>query len=57
MYFNILNGTASIILSGEPYHFGSVSIISIIQYTKLTRPRSSMVGLSYLGPIIGVILA
>ncbi|EKV17447.1 MFS transporter, putative [Penicillium digitatum PHI26] len=39
VYFNILNGTASIILGGEPYHFGS-----------------SMIGLSYLGPITGVIL-
>lgn len=40
VYFNILNGTASIILGGEPYNFGS-----------------SMVGLSYVAPIIGVILA
>ncbi|KAJ5271432.1 hypothetical protein N7505_007190 [Penicillium chrysogenum] len=39
VYFNIMNGTASIILGGEPYNFGS-----------------SMVGLSYLAPITGVIM-
>ncbi|CAI7636315.1 unnamed protein product [Penicillium glandicola] len=39
VYFNIMNGTASIILGGEPYNFGS-----------------SMVGLSYLAPIFGVVL-
>ncbi|KAJ5555424.1 hypothetical protein N7535_007859 [Penicillium sp. DV-2018c] len=40
VFFNIMNGTASIILGGPPYNFGS-----------------SMVGLSYLAAILGVILA
>lgn len=39
VWFNVLNGTASLILSGKPYNFAS-----------------SMVGLSYLSPIIGVII-
>ncbi|MCJ1256428.1 hypothetical protein MMC24_004249 [Lignoscripta atroalba] len=37
VWFNVLNGTASLILSGAPYNFAS-----------------SMVGLSYLSPLIGV---
>ena len=37
VWFNVLNATASLILSGKPYDF-----------------RSSMVGLSYLSPLIGV---
>lgn len=27
VYFNIMNGTASIILGGEPYNFGSVFLL------------------------------
>ncbi|KAL9121532.1 MAG: hypothetical protein Q9187_001903 [Circinaria calcarea] len=37
MWFNVLNGTTSLILGGKPYHFAS-----------------SMVGLSYLSPLLGV---
>ncbi|KAJ5780832.1 hypothetical protein N7457_005992 [Penicillium paradoxum] len=37
VFFNIMNGTASIILGGPPYNFAS-----------------SMVGLSYLAPVLGV---
>ncbi|KAL3425467.1 hypothetical protein PVAG01_02258 [Phlyctema vagabunda] len=37
VWFNVLNGTASLILSAPPYNF-----------------RASMVGLSYLAPLIGV---
>lgn len=37
VWFNVLNATASLILSGEPYNF-----------------QASMVGLSYLSPLIGV---
>lgn len=37
IWFNVLNGTASLILSAPPYNFAS-----------------SMVGLSYLSPLIGV---
>lgn len=40
IWFNVLNGTASLILSGAPYNFAP-----------------SMVGLSYLSPLIGVFLA
>lgn len=40
VWFNVLNGTASLILSGNPYDFSS-----------------SMVGLSYLSPIVGMTLA
>ncbi len=40
IWFNVLNGTASLILSGAPYNF-----------------PPSMVGLSYLSPLIGVFLA
>lgn len=39
VWFNVLNATASLILSGEPYNFAA-----------------SMVGLSYLSPLIGVFL-
>ena len=39
VWFNVLNGTASLILSGEPYGFSS-----------------SIVGLAYLSPLIGMIL-
>ncbi|KAJ9644288.1 hypothetical protein H2204_001639 [Knufia peltigerae] len=39
VWFNVLNGTASLILSGAPYNFSS-----------------SMVGLSYVSPLIGVFL-
>ena len=39
VWFNVLNGTASLILSGKPYGFSS-----------------SMVGLSYLSPSIGMVL-
>lgn len=39
VWFNVLNGTASLILSKEPYGFSS-----------------SMVGLSYLSPLLGVTL-
>lgn len=38
IWFNVLNGTASLILGGEPYGFSA-----------------SMVGLSYLSPLIGVV--
>jgi hypothetical protein len=37
IWFNVLNGTASLILSAPPYNFSS-----------------SMVGLSYVSPLIGV---
>ncbi|KAK5170585.1 uncharacterized protein LTR77_005173 [Saxophila tyrrhenica] len=37
VWFNVLNGTASLVLGGEPYNFAA-----------------SMVGLSYLSPLIGV---
>jgi hypothetical protein len=37
IWFNVLNGTASLILSGQPYNF-----------------PSSMVGLAYISPLIGV---
>ncbi|PVH72653.1 MFS general substrate transporter [Cadophora sp. DSE1049] len=40
IWFNVLNGTASLILSGAPYNFAP-----------------SMVGLSYLSPLLGVFLA
>lgn len=40
VWFNVLNGTASLILSKPPYGFSS-----------------SMVGLSYLSPLIGVAVA
>ena len=40
VWFNVLNGTASLVLSKPPYGFSS-----------------SMVGLSYLSPLIGVFLA
>lgn len=40
VWFNVLNGTASLILSAPPYNFSS-----------------SMVGLSYLSPLIGVAIA
>ncbi|KAL2439289.1 putative MFS-type transporter [Exophiala dermatitidis] len=39
VWFNVLNGTASLILSGSPYNF-----------------RASMVGLSYVSPLIGVFI-
>lgn len=39
IWFNVLNGTASLILSAEPYNFSS-----------------SIVGLCYLSPLIGIIL-
>lgn len=39
VWFNVLNATASLILSGSPYRFSS-----------------SMVGLAYLSPLIGVIV-
>ena len=39
VWFNVLNGTASLILSAEPYNFSS-----------------SIVGLCYLSPLIGIIL-
>lgn len=39
VWFNVLNGTASLILSKKPYEFSS-----------------SMVGLSYLSPLLGVLL-
>lgn len=39
VWFNVLNGTASLILSGKPYGFSS-----------------SIVGLAYISPLIGVIL-
>ena len=39
IWFNVLNGTASLILSGKPYGFSS-----------------SIVGLCYFSPLIGVIL-
>ena len=39
IWFNVLNGTASLILSGAPYKFSS-----------------TMVGLAYLSPLIGVAL-
>ena len=39
VWFNVLNGTASLILSGNPYGFSS-----------------SIVGLAYLSPLIGMIL-
>ena len=39
IWFNVLNGTTSLILSGEPYGFSS-----------------SIVGLAYLAPFIGMIL-
>lgn len=39
IWFNVLNGTASLILSGKPYGFSS-----------------SMVGLSYLSPLLGAVL-
>lgn len=39
IWFNVLNGTASLILSGQPYGFSS-----------------SIVGLAYLSPFIGMIL-
>ena len=39
VWFNVLNGTASLILSGEPYNFSS-----------------SIVGLCYVSPLIGIIL-
>ena len=38
IWFNVLNGTASLILSGSPYNFSS-----------------SMVGLAYASPLIGVV--
>lgn len=37
MWFNVLNGTASLVLGGPPYNFAA-----------------SMVGLSYVSPLIGV---
>lgn len=39
IWFNVLNGTASLILSGAPYNFSS-----------------TMVGLAYISPLIGVAL-
>ena len=39
IWFNVLNGTASLILSGEPYNFSS-----------------SIVGLCYVSPLIGIIV-
>ncbi|MCJ1302401.1 hypothetical protein MMC08_005204 [Hypocenomyce scalaris] len=39
VWFNVLNGTASLVLGGAPYNF-----------------TSSMVGLSYLSPLLGVIV-
>ena len=39
VWFNVLNGTASLILSGKPYGFSS-----------------SIVGLAYLSPLIGMVL-
>ncbi len=39
VWFNVLNGTASLILGGTPYNFAA-----------------SMVGLSYVSPLIGVII-
>lgn len=39
IWFNVLNGTTSLILSGKPYGFSS-----------------SIVGLSYISPLMGVIL-
>lgn len=39
VWFNVLNGTASLILSGKPYGFSS-----------------SIVGLAYISPLIGMIL-
>lgn len=39
VWFNVLNGTASLILLGKPYNFAS-----------------SMVGLSYVSPLLGVIV-
>ena len=39
VWFNVLNGTASLVLSGKPYGFSS-----------------SIVGLAYLSPFIGMIL-
>lgn len=39
VWFNVLNGTASLILSGKPYAFSS-----------------SIVGLAYISPFIGMIL-
>lgn len=38
VWFNVLNGTSSLILSGEPYNF-----------------KPSMVGLSYLSPLLAII--
>lgn len=40
IWFNVLNGTASLILSGKPYGFSS-----------------SIVGLTYISPLIGMTLA
>ena len=40
VWFNVLNGTTSLILSGKPYEFSS-----------------SIVGLTYLSPLIGMALA
>lgn len=39
VWFNVLNGTASLILSGNPYNF-----------------KASMVGVSYVSPLIGVFI-
>jgi len=39
VWFNVLNGTASLILSGKPYNFAS-----------------SMVGVAYVSPLLGVIV-
>jgi hypothetical protein len=39
IWFSVLNGTASLVLSSPPYNF-----------------RASFVGLSYVSPLIGVIL-
>ena len=40
VWFNLLNGSASLILTGPPYHF-----------------RPALVGLAYVAPILGVVLA
>ena len=40
VWFNVLNGTASLILSGQPYNFSS-----------------SIVGLAYISPLVGMTLA
>lgn len=54
IWFNILNGTASIILGSAPYNFGFVTPTTRLVIAN--KFRSSMVGLSYVACCIGVIL-